>query len=46
MTDYYKSSAEESLRELQTGPTGLTSQQAHARQEKYGINQLNEAEMK
>ena len=26
MTDYYKSSAEESLRELQTGPTGLTSQ--------------------
>ena len=44
MTDYYKSSAEESLRELQTGPTGLTSQQAHARQEKYGINKLKEAE--
>lgn len=44
MTDYYKSSAEESLRELQIGPTGLTSQQAHARQEKYGINKLKEAE--
>lgn len=46
MTDYYKSSAEESLRELQTSPTGLTSRQAQARQEKYGINQLKEAEMK
>ena len=44
MTDYYKSSAEETLRELQTSPTGLTSRQAQARQEKYGINQLKEAE--
>lgn len=44
MTDYYKSSAEETLRELQTSPTGLTSQQAQARQEKYGINKLKEAE--
>lgn len=44
MTDYYKSSAEETLRELQTSPTGLTSRQAQARQEKYGINKLKEAE--
>ena len=44
MKDYYKSSAEETLRELQTSPTGLTSRQAQARQEKYGINQLKEAE--
>ncbi len=44
MTDYYKSSSEEALRELQTGPTGLTSQQAQVRQEKYGINKLKEAE--
>lgn len=44
MTDYYKSSAEETLKELQTSQTGLTSQQAQARQEKYGINKLKEAE--
>lgn len=44
MTDYYKSSAEETLKELQTSPTGLTSQQVKVRQEKYGINKLKEAE--
>ena len=44
MTDYYKSSAEETLKELQTSQTGLISQQAQARQEKYGINKLKEAE--
>lgn len=44
MTDYYKSSAEETLKELQTSPTGLTSQQVQVRQEKYGINKLKEAE--
>lgn len=44
MTDYYKSSAEETLKELQTSQMGLTSQQAQARQEKYGINKLKEAE--
>ncbi len=44
MTDYYKASAEEVLRELQTEQTGLTSQQAEARQAKYGKNKLKEAE--
>lgn len=44
MTDYYKSSAEEMLWELSTSPTGLTSRQAQARQGKYEINKLKEAE--
>lgn len=31
MTDYYKSSAEETLRELPTSPMRLTSRQAQVR---------------
>lgn len=34
MTDYYKSSAEETLRELQTSQTGLTSRQVQAKRSK------------
>ncbi len=34
MTDYYKSSAEETLRELQTSQTGLTYRQAQAKRSK------------
>ena len=38
------STEKETLKELQTSQMGLTSQQAQARQEKYGINKLKEAE--
>lgn len=44
MTEYYKLSADETLRELETDQTGLTSTQAKKRREQYGENKLKEAQ--
>ena len=44
MKKIYLQTTDAVLQELQTSPTGLTSQEAAARREKYGPNKLKEAE--
>ena len=44
MKDYYKLSVDETLNELNTAPTGLSSEKAAERLAQYGSNKLKEAE--